>query len=260
MKVLGDDQIEKFITDGFVKLESAFPRSLAEECLQLLWEQIKPDRDRPETWTEPLVYVWDCPQEPFRRAANTSRLHAAFDQLVGPGRWRPAESLGWFVIRFPGQVEPPDVGWHVDGSYPAAEGDGYGLNVRSRGCGLRMLFLFSDVTDQHGPTMLRAGSHLDVPALLAPYGSAGTTDHELFRQLDVSSGRPVTNATGEVGDVYLCHPFLVHGAQRNRAAAPRFLAQPSLRLIGELDLDQAAGAASPVERAVLIGLRGSGRS
>jgi len=257
MKVLDDDQIEKFITNGFVKLEGAFPRDLAEECLQLLWDQIEPDLDRPETWTESLVYVWDCPQEPFCRAANTPRLLAAFDQLVGPGRWRPRESLGWFVIRFPSEAEPPDVGWHVDGSYPTAEEDIYGLNLRSRGCGLLMLFLFSDVTDQHGPTGLRIGSHLDVPPLLEPYGAAGTTDRELFRQLDVTSSRPVANATGQIGDVYLCHPFLVHGAQRNRAGTPRFLAQPSLSLIGELDLDLAAGAASPVEEAIRRGLLGS---
>jgi hypothetical protein len=256
MKALGDEQVADFITDGFVKLEAAFPRSLAEECLELLWDQIEPDRDRPETWTQPLVYVWDCPQEPFRRAANTPRLHAAFDQLVGPGQWRRPESLGWFVIRFPSEAEPPDAGWHVDGSYPTAGDDTYGLNLRSRGCGLRMLFLFSDTTDRHGPTGLRVGSHLDIPALLAPYGAAGTTDQELFRQLEVTSGRPVTNATGQAGDVYLCHPFLVHGAQRNRASAPRFMAQPSLRLIGELDLGQAAGAASPVGQAVRRGLAG----
>ena len=34
-------------------------------------------------------------------AANTPRLHAAFDQLVGPGRWLPRGSLGTFPVRFP---------------------------------------------------------------------------------------------------------------------------------------------------------------
>jgi hypothetical protein len=39
---------------------------------------------------------------------------------------------------------------------------------------------------------------------------------------------PLALATGRAGDVYLCHPFLVHAAQRHRARrhGPRFVAQP----------------------------------
>jgi len=60
-------------------------------------------------------------------------------------------------------------------------------------------------------------------------------------------------ATGTVGDVYLCHPFLVHAAQPHRGRAPRFMAQPSLYPTGLLDLD--ADRPGPVEQAVLVGLR-----
>jgi hypothetical protein len=67
-----------------------------------------------------------------------------------------------------------------------------------------------------------------------------------------SAHRPVTTATGAAGDVYLCHPFLVHAAQRHRGTQPKFMAQPPLDPVGELDLDRTHP--SPVERAVLQGL------
>jgi hypothetical protein len=52
--------------------------------------------------------------------------------------------------------------------------------------------------------------------------------------------------------VYLCHPFLVHSAQRIRGGAPRFIAQPPLEPTGLLDLS--GTEPTPVERAVLEGL------
>lgn len=254
MPIFDDSQIERFVRDGFVKLEQAFPRSLADECRELLWTEIGLKPDEPNGWTEPVVFVWDCPEPPFVRAANTPMLHQAFDQLVGAERWEPRRSLGWFCIRFPSLREPPDGGWHVDGSYPTEQDGIYGLNVRSRRRALLMLFLFSDVGPQDAPTALRVGSHLDVPLLLAPAGADGMTDRELLAKLTVTSHRPVDYAVGSPGDVYLCHPFLVHTAQPHQGTTPRFMAQPTLGLIGELELDQASRPQSPVEQAVRLGL------
>lgn len=250
MLALTDGQVEEFVSKGFIRLERAFPRCVADECRELLWAKTGLSPGRPETWTEPLIFITDCHEEPFRRAVSTQRLHDAFDQLVGPGRWQPIESLGWFLIRFPGGVEPPDQGWHVDGSYPTDQEDLYGLNLRSRGMALTMLFLCSDVTTRDAPTRLRVGSHLDVPALLEPAGEAGTTDRALLSQLDVTQCRPVEYATGNAGDVYLCHPFLVHDPQPHHGTAPRFVAPAALGLIGELDLDCPEKSRTPVEVAV----------
>jgi hypothetical protein len=69
-----------------------------------------------------------------------------------------------------------------------------------------------------------------------------------------SPDRPLAHATGQAGDVYLCHPFLIHAAQPHRGTVPRFMAQPPLIPVGELDLDRPDGHHSPVERAVLRGL------
>jgi hypothetical protein len=66
--------------------------------------------------------------------------------------------------------------------------------------------------------------------------------------------RPLALATGHAGDVYLCHPFLIHAAQPHHGTVPRFIAQPPLDPAGLLELDRADGAYSPVEIAVRRGL------
>ena len=62
-------------------------------------------------------------------------------------------------------------------------------------------------------------------------------------------------ATGEAGDVYLCHPFLVHAASwPHRGTQPRFVAQPPISITGDLLLDGDIGGLSPVARAVRTAL------
>ncbi|NUS17403.1 MAG: phytanoyl-CoA dioxygenase [Streptomyces sp.] len=246
---------EAFLRDGFVKIEGAFDAGTARECADLLWRETGCDPDDPRTWTKPVHWVGGMPQPPFVAAANTPALHAAFDLLVGPGRWAPRTSLGAFPLRFPHEEEPDDAGWHIDGSYQA-EGESWPfVNVRSRDRALLMLFLFTDVTGDNAPTRIRVGSHLDVPPLLAPYGTDGASILQLAPDLVAATAhRPEALATGRAGDVFLCHPFLVHAAQPNHGTAPRFLAQPPLYPAVPLELDRADGAYSPVESAIRRGL------
>ncbi|QHC23073.1 phytanoyl-CoA dioxygenase family protein [Streptomyces sp. GS7] len=257
--VLTADQIEQFVTNGFVRLPEAFPRSLANECRAFLWRETGLDPDDPASWTEPVVRLEGYANEPFQRAATTERLHGAFDQLVGPGRWVPRVGLGTFPIRFPHPADPGDAGWHMDGSYTPEGESGYWLNLTSRGRALLMLFLFSDVDDETAPTRIKVGSHLDVPSFLQPAGESGMDLFSLCTAMDEAGQldaphRPLALATGQAGDVYLCHPFLIHAAQPHRGTAPRFLAQPPLIPTGPLDLDRSDGTHSPVERAVRLGL------
>jgi phytanoyl-CoA dioxygenase PhyH len=250
---LTDSEVERFITEGFVHLADAFPREVANAGRALLWAATGCDPEDPGTWTRPLVRLPGFGDEPFRAAANTPRLHAAYDRLVGAGRWIPRTGLDTFPIRFPHPDDPGDDGWHVEASYPDPATGGGRLNLRSRGRALLMLFLFSDVGPDDAPTRIRVGSHLDVPALLAPAGDDGVEFFELARQaVPVSAHRPVVTATGAAGDVYLCHPFLVHAAQRHHGSQPKFMAQPPLDPVAELALDRADP--SPVERAVLRAL------
>jgi hypothetical protein len=56
-------------------------------------------------------------------------------------------------------------------------------------------------------------------------------------------------ATGDRGDVWLCHPFLVHAAQQHRGTRVKFRAQPPLAGTGPIDHMRASDR-SPVEEAI----------
>jgi hypothetical protein len=130
------------------------------------------------------------------------------------------------------------------------------VNVHSRGRGLLALFLFTDVSDEDAPTELLVGSHLDVPRVLAPYGAQGVFFGNVAEALPASTfQRARARATGRAGDVYVCHPFLVHRATwPHRGSGPRMVAQPAIALREPFALRDGA-AVCAVERAILRGLR-----
>jgi len=223
--------IEQFITDGFVRIDDAFPRELAEAARAILWKATGCSADDPATWTKPVIRLGAFTDPPFIEAANTSQLHAAFDQLVGPGRWRRPVAMGTFPVRFPSAVDPGDAGWHIDVSFGTDTPDfmSWRANIHSKGRALLMLFLFSDIGEDDAPTRIRVGSHTDIARQLAPAGDEGLTLRDLAADgFATSAHRPIVTATGNAGTVYLCHPFLVHAAQPHHGSRPRFLAQPPL--------------------------------
>jgi hypothetical protein len=256
---LTDAQREQFVRDGFVRIDNAFPLHVAAEACAILWRDTGCDPHDPSTWTWPVIRLGDYPQEPFRTAANTPVLHAAFDELVGEDRWVPRQSLGGFPIRFPHPDDPGDTGWHIDASFPPPGGsDSYfewRVNVRSDGRALLMLFLFSDVGENDAPTRIRVGSHIAVARLLAHAGEEGMSMMAISKTGDAATaGMPEVTATGPAGTVYLCHPFLVHAAQAHRGTAPRFMAQPPLMPKVRFQPERRYGNYSLVEQAIRLGL------
>ena len=258
--VLSPGEIERFVADGFVVLRGAVPRRTVDEC----WAEIATDLrrrgvdpDRRDSWTSPVVRL-NCPYTtPFAAAGTQPGLWEAYDQLLGEGTWRQHAGVGGTVpVRFPVPGDPGDAGWHVDGSF--AMDAMYGLNVHSRDRGLLCLFLLTDVGPDDAPTELKVGSHLDLPAVLEPFGEAGADFMTVAQALSPSTfTRRSAFATGAAGDVYVCHPFLVHRATwPHRGDRPRAIAQPGVATKQPFTLDRSTDADSvaPVERAILQAL------
>jgi hypothetical protein len=259
-RALSDAQVQRFIHEGFVRIDHAFPRRLAAEAQAILWSDTGCDPHAPTTWTKPVIRLGMYSQRPFVEAANTAVLHAAFDQLVGAGRWLPCTSVGTFPVRFPSPVDPGDAGWHIDMSFGWETPDfmDWRANITSKGRALLMLMLFSDVGESDAPTRIRVGSHHDAARMLAPAGEHGLTTREMVSNgIGKSAGRPEVLVVGDAGTVYLCHPFLVHAAQSHRGTRPRFLAQPPLLpREGALNLARSETETSPVEAAIRLALSG----
>jgi len=149
--------------------------------------------------------------------------------------------------------DPGDAGWHIDGSYDV---DGkWWVNVQSRRRGLLALFLFTDVGDADAPTEILVGSHLDVPRVLAPFSARGVFFGEVAGDLPGSTfQRSRARATGRAGDVYVCHPFLIHRATwPHLGSGPRVVAQPEIAHHEPFALRDGTDVCA-VERAILRGL------
>lgn len=250
--ILNSQQIQSFIADGFIRIDNAFSADLATEARNILWKDIPADPNDCSTWTEPVVWLGMYSQEPFIKAANTTILHNAFNQLVGKEKWIPVMSMGAFPIRFPSEADSGDTGWHVDAGFLGDDPNDFfaaRINIHSKGRGLLMLFLFSDVTELDAPTRILKGSHLDVARLLEPEGEGGLSFMELAQKLPELPKRDEALATGKAGTVYLCHPFLVHAAQRHQGRSPKFMAQPPLLLRSGFDISDPSSG-SPVVEAI----------
>ena len=248
--------VDSFVRDGFVAVRQAVDPTTAAACRDLIWAamgQRGVRRDDRGTW-RPLVAAGSLGMagEPFMAAYMAPALTAAYDELIGPGRWEPQVDIGEAVaVRFPSE-DRANVGYHIEGSYPGPAGQHWWVNVRSRGRGLLALFLFTDVGPDDAPTRLVCGSQLTVARFLAPYGETGTdADTQLWDPSTLC--RPVAHATGAAGDVFLCHPFIVHTATwPHRGTGPRMIAQPAVGAPAGFALD--GTDPSPVAWAIMDGL------
>ena len=163
----------------------------------------------------------------------------------------------WRRRHGPGAVPEPgrsrDAGWHIEASF---DKDGeWWVNHRSRKRGLLALYLFSDVDADSAPTRVRPGSHRDAARVLMPAGDEGMPAMQAGQlAAQASATRPTVLATGRAGDVFLCHPFLVHAATwPHTGRHPRIIAQPGVALHDQFPL---AHPLSPAELAMTPGTPG----
>lgn len=258
MAVLEDDEVDRFMEQGFIAIPGAFSAAVAGECRAGVWRELAVRgflEGRPDTWVDPEVRV-PCPEGgPFVEAGTAPQLWEAYDQLIGPGRWARRHGVGGsVVIRFPSpeSIYAGGDGWHID-SWHDRDGEWWST-VHSETRGLLALFLLSDVSDDDAPTALLCGSHADAARLLASHPD-GLSWWEVRPQLPPTTfDRPQVLATGRAGDVYLVHPFLVHRSTwPHRGRHARMIAQPSIRLDPPYALRDERGTAA-VERCILNAL------
>lgn len=256
--MLAASELDDFVERGYVRVRGAFPRALASHCRLLAAEQLAIDLSEPAGWTTPVVRGL-VEGQPLRDAANAAPLIEAVAQVLDPDVWSRRPDLGSFVVRFPCAEDPGDTGWHIDVSFQPHDGDRWFVNYRSRGRGLLMLCLLSDVGPADAPPRVLPGTHLEMARLLYPAGEIGLPGAYGEKQSEIplpDTSGPVEMATGDAGDVYLCHPFLVHAAGwPHPESAPRFIAQPPIGLPGAVRLDRAANELSLVARAIRHGIQ-----
>lgn len=186
--------LDQFRELGFVKLDRAVPQEVAAQIRAFAEEVVPPDGS---PWCLGQATVYDF--APLV-AAISPAVKDAFNSILGSGAWFVDSNWG-FPTRFPGPIQ---LGWHIDGNW-------FQHHIDSGDQVLSPLYLWQDVGDEDGPTLLVPGSQKRVAQLiieLEPEGLPGPAHLQSVHSLiDGSDAMP---ATGRAGDVYLFHPLLAH--------------------------------------------------
>lgn len=225
---LSKSQLDEFVERGWTLLKGAFSPEVAKAVRRALGQRIGVDLERPEQWTEPQVWLKELLTEPPYTDALSNRFRSAVDQLVGPGRWKMTNEMGWWPVTFPGFEDPPYAdSWHVEGGW-------FRHHPWSPEQALLNLFCFSTVEPGGGGTLLAEGSHHLAARLVweaEPEGlEADDFDEPLGDLLAAEGWQGVVEVVAEEGDVVLAHPLVFHSANPNHGRRPRVMAQPAFSM------------------------------
>lgn len=265
---LTPQQLETFLADGYLHLPRALDAEVAGRWRRRALEHLRQaphrcvkgwdgtvslaalDPEDPSTWTLERI---DCALDaawPF--AELMPRAWPALCALVGGEERLQTRTMGEYLIlnlrerAGLGAMPPhPQWGsWHMDAPSPRTRLDDF----RN---GLVLVVLFDDVELDRGPTYIAPESIREVARELAK-GPVDFADRAAAARIMQRCRRRVP-LTGEVGDVYVLHPFMLHSSSPNPSGRIRWMSNPVLFMREPLRFR--APAPSPVEELVVRALR-----
>lgn len=250
--MLTPEQHEQFLNEGFLLIQGAFPRADAiawvqEECARQGY-----DLDDPETWAKEYVRI-----ETQRRVTLSDYAPAAWeascDLMGGEERVKGQTGIGLFAVNLRQGADKPyrpasaDVpGWHKDGWM-------FRHFLDSPDQGLLGIPLMTDVLPEGGGTFIAADSVPVMARYLAAHPEGIMPDGFDTKAL-LAECHDFREITGEAGDFFLLHPYMLHAVSQNRLRRPRAICNVLYVLNEPMNFDREDGDYSPVEEAVLRGL------
>ncbi|CZT46150.1 uncharacterized protein RSE6_06542 [Rhynchosporium secalis] len=236
---LTETQKAHFLQHGFVKIPRCFTRDQAAEFTSTLWTRLGMDPNDKSTWTKEKTNM------PWHRHVPVSdfapKAWAAMCELLG-GEDRitdTPEFRGWsdgFIVNLGREGYSADDeldlraldNWHNDGDF-------FVHFLDSPEQALLVIPLWTDIESKGG------GTAYDHPEGTTPWMTSTLDPNyttyeglEYWRSLawDKSkiSDSAFQEATGEVGDVYLLHPLMLHSASKNFSRTPRVITNPPVSL------------------------------
>jgi hypothetical protein len=236
--MLTTEELDVLARDGIVKIPSAFTSDEAAGMRDVLWNELSArhdmKRDDRSTWT-PLRPTGLKTTKSDRRAHAIlgPRVRSALDGLLG--EWVEPRHQGQVLVTMPEGVPwaVPHRQWHTD------------VGFESETAAVKIWALLGDIEPGGGGTPQVAGSHNVIERFLT------TTDEREFKavrdqvlrsdpwfrnltseQRTVDPMEPaeldglpvrVVELTGQAGDVYLTHPWILHSIAPNAAETPRMM-------------------------------------
>lgn len=214
------------------------------------------DEDDPRTWAWRRATLKGTETVDLRDVAPA--VWAALAELLGDRGLRRSTMTNYLILSFPRPNERGKAaGWatRVASFFrkPKPFGGGFHLDDPTRSMSLDgwrnaalLLVLYTDILPQGGGTVLLPESPPKVARCLA-VGDANFVDGEGETQGIVDACAERLQITGEAGDVFLMHPFLLHGTAPNLGRHVRIVGNPMLEAGSTLNFRPGTEARSPLE-------------
>lgn len=269
---LTDAEKEHFMTHGWLRLKNCFTREQAAAATASVWTRLGMDPADKSTWTRERTHMPHHTE--FDAADFAPRAWAAICELCGgedriadwTRKWRDTFIVNLGTPEGEGkEVDPRDLrNWHVDGDF-------FVHYLDSPEQGLLVIPLYTDIAPGAGGTficpeavpkiaqylyenpegvspVMHPRSHPQFPRV--PFNSnTGPFFSSVVQQCD-----NFVEATGDVGDVYLLHPLMLHSASNNARRHARIITNPPISLQEPFCFDRPDGAYTLVERTTLRAL------
>ena len=265
---LTDAQAQEFINKGYITLKKCFDRELAQAWTGDAFKRLGYDPEDASTWEKPIVWLDHYNKMPVRDFAPKA-WGAICDIVGGEERIDPStrfieskhfttiEPLNWsdsFVVNFhKGDDEPwqpPSAqvkGWHKDGSF-------FRHFLDSWEQVLLVIVLWSDIEHKGGGTFIAPDSIKKMAKFFLEHPEGVAPQDFNFQSL-IAECEEFAEVTGEVGDVIIMHPFMLHASSQNHSGKVRFITNPPVILKEPLNLNRENKADfSPLELATLNAL------
>jgi|SRR5579875_292067 hypothetical protein len=250
-QVLSNEEADQFVQRGFVHLKGCFSREVANKAVDEMWARLGYDRERPSTWVDKRIHMPGV--NSFEVKQFAPKAYAAACDLVG-GEERIKQPYTWndaFIVNLGVRADEPwagpsatSPGWHKDGDF-------FRHFLDSPEQGLLTFVLWTDVVERGGATFVACDSVGPVARVLLEHPEGILPNGFDFRAL-AQQCHDFIEATGEAGDVYYLHPFLLHATAQNVLRRPRVITNPLLSLVEPMRFDREDSEGySLVERAVL---------
>lgn len=262
---LTEEQKEHFRRRGFVHLKNCFSKEQAAEITKDVWARLGMDPSDKSTWTKLRT---NMPNHNGYMASDFSpKAWAAITELCGGEdrvseqcrQWRDGLIVNLGSPEMEGKEVPPQSldGWHVDGDF-------FVHYLDSPEQGLLVIPLFTDIIPGGGGTVIcpeampKVAKHLyenpeGVSPMMRPrshdkFEEQGNTTW--FNEL-AATCTDFVEVTGEVGDVFLLHPLMLHSASTNPRRQARIITNPPVSLKEPFNFNRQDGNYSIVEQTTL---------
>lgn len=252
-KHLSPEQVNHFMTHGWVSIPECFTREQAKEWTKDLWNRLGYDECDKSSWVLEKINMPTLNQIDAREFVP--KAWNAICELCGGEDRIAEESRMWgdnFIVNFGKEklkgrvVGPREVdNWHVDGDF-------FMHYLDSPEQGLLVIPCITDVLENGGATYICPDGIGVVAKYLAnhpdgvtPYMARRGEMHEYheFEWFCEQIRNPekcnlFQQATGTCGDVILMHPLMMHSASRNSLHVPRIITNPNVRMKDPFNLNR----------------------